>query len=78
LPVSRIPWDAGASKLLQQSNISPAVGITSTPAIDPETGIMFLVAKQADPVTKPGEPPPHCDQKNSTPECLGGKSTTRF
>jgi hypothetical protein len=69
LPVTRIPWDAGASKPLQQFNISPVVGITSTPVIDADTSIMFLVAKQADPVTKPGEPPPNCDQKASTPEC---------
>ena len=62
LSVSRIPWDIGA--VLKQFNISPVVGITSTPVIDPGTGTMFLVAKVADPA-----PSPYCDTMPSTPDC---------
>jgi hypothetical protein len=63
LPVTRIPWDAGAA-LAHQFNIDPSVGITSTPVIDSGTGTMFLVAKRADPA-----PSPECDKMQATPAC---------
>jgi len=62
LPVSRIPWDAGAAQF-GQFNIDPWVGITSTPVIDRNNSTMFLVAKVAAPASR------SCDQMASTPEC---------
>lgn len=50
IPMSydRIPKDAGA--LLGQYNIRPYIGITSTPAIDRAKGLMYVVAKIAEPL----------------------------
>ncbi len=62
LPVDRIPRDAGAA-LLQQYNISPWIGITSTPAIDADSGTMFLVEKRADPA------PEECKAAPASPDC---------
>jgi len=43
----RIPKDAGAQ--LGQYNIRPFIGITSTPAIDREKGLIYVAAKIAEP-----------------------------
>ena len=43
----RIPKDAGAQ--LGQYNIRPFIGIASTPAIDREKGLIYVVAKIAEP-----------------------------
>jgi len=47
MPYDRIPKDAGAK--LGQYNIRPYIGITSTPVIDRERKLMYVVAKIADP-----------------------------
>ena len=47
MPYDRIPKDAGA--ILGQYNIRPYIGITSTPVIDREKRLMFVVAKIAEP-----------------------------
>ena len=53
MPYDRIPKDAGA--ILGQYNIRPYIGITSTPVIDRAKGLMFVVAKIAEPQC-PGVP----------------------
>jgi hypothetical protein len=52
MPYDRIPKDAGA--LLGQYNIRPYIGVTSTPVIDRARGLMYVVAKIAEPQC-PGE-----------------------
>src|SRR3954470_8879349 len=47
MPYDRIPKDAGA--ILGQYNIRPFIGITSTPVIDRARGLMYVVAKIAEP-----------------------------
>ena len=47
MPYDRIPKDAGA--ILGQYNIRPYIGITSTPVIDRAKGLMYVVAKIAEP-----------------------------
>src|SRR3954447_8405803 len=47
MPYDRIPKDAGA--ILGQYNIRPFIGITSTPVIDRAKGLMYVVAKIAEP-----------------------------
>jgi hypothetical protein len=47
MPFDRIPKDAGAQ--LGQYNIKPDIGIASTPVIDRAAGLMYVVAKIADP-----------------------------
>src|SRR4051812_9827945 len=48
MPFDRIPKDAGAR--IGQYNIRPYIGITSTPVIDRAKGLMYVVAKIAEPV----------------------------
>ena len=43
MPFDRIPKDAGA--LLGQYNIRPYIGVTSTPAIDREKRVMYVVGE---------------------------------
>ncbi|HEV3201392.1 MAG TPA: hypothetical protein VGZ73_26010 [Bryobacteraceae bacterium] len=59
MPYDRIPKDAGA--VLGQYNIRPYIGITSTPVIDRSKGMMYVVAKIAEPLC-PGT-------EEATPEC---------
>ena len=47
MPYDRIPKDAGA--LLGQYNIRPYIGVTSTPVIDREKQLIYVVAKIAEP-----------------------------
>ena len=47
MPYDRIPKDAGA--VLGQYNIRPYIGITSTPVIDRAKGLLYVVAKIAEP-----------------------------
>ena len=47
MPYDRIPKDPGA--LLGQYNIRPYIGITSTPVIDREKQLIYVVAKIAEP-----------------------------
>jgi outer membrane protein assembly factor BamB len=47
MPYDRIPKDAGA--LLGQYNIRPYIGIASTPVIDREKQVIYVVAKIAEP-----------------------------
>src|SRR5260370_26526373 len=47
MPYDRIPKDAGA--LLGQYNIRPYIGVTSTPMIDREKQLIYMVAKNAEP-----------------------------
>ena len=47
MPYDRIPKDAGA--LLGQYNIRPYIGVTSTPVIDRERQLIYVVAKIAEP-----------------------------
>src|ERR1017187_6755406 len=47
MPYDRIPKDGGA--LLGQYNIRPYIGITSTPVIDREQHLIYVVAKIAEP-----------------------------
>jgi outer membrane protein assembly factor BamB len=47
MPYDRIPKDGGA--LLGQYNIRPYIGITSTPAVDRARGLIYVVAKIAEP-----------------------------
>ncbi len=63
LPVNRIPKDIGA--LLDQYNIEPYVGITSTPVIDLPANTMFLVAKIAVPVAVQVD----CGNQVATADC---------
>ena len=63
LPVNRIPRDIGA--FLGHFNISPYIGITSTPAIDPAKTTIFLVAKIA--LHTPAQM--YCDGEVATRNC---------
>jgi outer membrane protein assembly factor BamB len=47
MPYDRIPKDAGA--LLGQYNVRPYIGVTSTPVIDRERQLIYVVAKIAEP-----------------------------
>jgi len=47
MPYDRIPKDGGA--LLGQYNVRPYIGITSTPVIDRERQLIYVVAKIAEP-----------------------------
>jgi outer membrane protein assembly factor BamB len=59
MPYDRIPKDAGAK--LGQYNVRPYIGVTSTPVIDRGRGLIYLVAKIAEPAC------PGVD--TTTPEC---------
>ena len=59
MPYDRIPKDAGA--LLGQYNIRPFIGITSTPVIDRDKQLIYVIAKIAE---------PHCPGvEAATPAC---------
>jgi len=47
MPYDRIPKDGGA--LLGQYNVRPYIGVTSTPVIDRERRLIYVVAKIAEP-----------------------------
>ena len=47
MPYDRIPKDGGA--LLGQYNVRPYIGVTSTPVIDRERQLIYVVAKIAEP-----------------------------
>ncbi len=51
----RIPKDGGA--LLGQYNIRPYIGVTSTPVIDREKQVIYVVAKIAEPQCPARRPP---------------------
>lgn len=63
LPSNRIPRDVGA--FLGRYNVSPFIGITSTPVIDPDTKTVFLVAKIAE-IKNESIP---CDGQAATRDC---------
>ena len=63
LPSNRIPRDVGA--FLGRYNVSPSIGVTSTPVIDPATQTIFLVAKVAE--IKDETVP--CDGQVATADC---------
>jgi hypothetical protein len=63
LPSNRIPRDVGA--FLGRYNVSPFIGITSTPVIDSNTQTMFLVAKVAE-IKNETVP---CDGEVATDDC---------
>jgi hypothetical protein len=63
LPVQRIPKDVGA--WIGKYNISPFVGITSTPVIDRSSNTLVLVAK----IARVLDPGVVCDAEVSSDEC---------